>query len=234
MDFCRNVTLSADYHQQEKVLASPPPCPKLAAAASTATTLPLDDLFSAQKHVLSSAACAGFCPDKFFELKTAYPVQETASRLPQLKLRKPNTEDIPPKTWKQKPQDQEHPSPLKKPVIPGKVKKQEEKAFCKRTGWLIASSSCPEKRTAAAQAWIVRCREESGSDQGKVGAAAGSGGGRDRFESRGKQQWTAATKEVRPLPGAKNTTMEGRTTGSKNTLQCVWSEIQVREAVAGV
>lgn len=53
MDFCRNVTVSTEYHQQEKVLASPPPCSKLgaAAAALTATTSPLDDPFSAQNTV---------------------------------------------------------------------------------------------------------------------------------------------------------------------------------------
>jgi len=51
MDFCRNVTVSGEYHhQQEHVLASPPPCSKLTAAAA-ASNSPLDDLFSAQNTV---------------------------------------------------------------------------------------------------------------------------------------------------------------------------------------
>jgi hypothetical protein len=50
MDFCRNVTVFGVYHhQQEHVLASPPPCSKLTAA--TASNSPLDDLFSAQNTV---------------------------------------------------------------------------------------------------------------------------------------------------------------------------------------
>jgi hypothetical protein len=50
MDFCRKVTVSGVYrHQQEHVLASPPPCSKLTAAA--ASNSPLDDLFSAQNTV---------------------------------------------------------------------------------------------------------------------------------------------------------------------------------------
>jgi len=45
MDFCRNVTVSGEYHhQQEHVLASPPPCSKITAAAASKS--PLDDLFS--------------------------------------------------------------------------------------------------------------------------------------------------------------------------------------------
>jgi len=50
MDFCRNVIVSSVYrHQPEHVLASPPPCSKLTAAA--ASNSPLDDLISAQNTV---------------------------------------------------------------------------------------------------------------------------------------------------------------------------------------
>jgi len=50
MDFCRNVTVSGVcHHQQEHVLASPPPCSKLTAAA--ASNSPLHDLISAQNTV---------------------------------------------------------------------------------------------------------------------------------------------------------------------------------------
>ncbi|KAF2297641.1 hypothetical protein GH714_001842 [Hevea brasiliensis] len=46
MDFYRNVTVSGEYHQQEKVLTSSSPCSKLGTAITH--TSPLDDLFSAQ------------------------------------------------------------------------------------------------------------------------------------------------------------------------------------------
>jgi hypothetical protein len=50
MVFCRKVTVFDVYHhQQEHVLASPPPCSKLTAA--TASNSPLDYLFSAQNTV---------------------------------------------------------------------------------------------------------------------------------------------------------------------------------------
>ncbi|XP_052310945.1 kinesin-like protein KIN-13A isoform X3 [Populus trichocarpa] len=46
MDFCRNVTVSGEYHhQQEHVLASPPPCSKItAAAASSGKTFTMQPL----------------------------------------------------------------------------------------------------------------------------------------------------------------------------------------------
>jgi len=50
MVFCRKVTVFDVYHhQQEHVLASPPPCSKLTSAAGSNS--PLDDLFSAQNMV---------------------------------------------------------------------------------------------------------------------------------------------------------------------------------------
>jgi len=67
MDFCRNVTVSGEYHhQQEHVLASPPPCSKLTAAA--ASNSPLDDLFSAQNTVglLQFLSCLFYA--QFFNL----------------------------------------------------------------------------------------------------------------------------------------------------------------------
>ncbi|KAJ6434068.1 hypothetical protein OIU84_017721 [Salix udensis] len=207
MDFCRNVTLSAEYHQQGKVLASPPPCPKLAAAASTATTLPLDDLFSAQNTEVDFSLewLSVFVEDCLSSTGNCLPP-------PTVEAQKPNTEDIPPKTWKQKPQDQEHPSPLKKPVIPGKSRSKRRRlagdktrnpltSWCstsqalhnfsssdppllQQTYWLADSELImPRKEDSSSTGMDSEVREESGSDQGKVGAAAGSGGGRDRLKA---------------------------------------------------
>eukprot|EP00258_Populus_trichocarpa_P010961 XP_002319169.3 GATA transcription factor 2 [Populus trichocarpa] len=117
MDFCRNVTVSTEYHQQEKVLASPPPCSKLgaAAAALTATTSPLDDPFSAQNTEVdfSSEWLSVFVEDCLSSTGNYLPA-------PTVEAQKPNTEENPPKNWQRKPQDQEDPSSLKKLVIPGK------------------------------------------------------------------------------------------------------------------
>ncbi|KAB5529577.1 hypothetical protein DKX38_019658 [Salix brachista] len=216
MDFCRNVTLSAEYHQQEKVLASPPPCPMLAAAASTATTLPLDDLFSAQNTEVDFSLewLSVFVEDCLSSTGNCLPA-------PTVEAQKPNTEDIPPRTWKQKPQDQEDPSPLKKPVIPGKSRSKRRRlsgdktrnpltSWCstsqalnnfsssdppllQQTYWLADSELImPRKEDSSSTGMDSEVREESRSDQGKVGAAAGSGGGRDSLKvvesNNGQQQ----------------------------------------------
>ncbi|KAG5232809.1 GATA transcription factor [Salix suchowensis] len=194
MDICRNVTLSAEYHQQEKVLASPPPCPKLAAAASTATTLPLDDLFSAQNTVGLLLSVSSIS----------------------------QTQKIPPRNLETETPDQEHPSPLKKPVIPGKSRSKRRRlsgdktrnpltSWCstsqalnnfsssdppllQQTYWLADSELImPRKEDSSSTGMDSEVREEeSRSDQGKVGAAAGSGGGRDRLKvvesNNGQQQ----------------------------------------------
>ncbi|KAJ6360159.1 hypothetical protein OIU77_004217 [Salix suchowensis] len=123
MDICRNVTLSAEYHQQEKVLASPPPCPKLG-AASAATTLPLDDLFSAQNTEVDFSLewLSVFVEDCLSSTGNCLPA-------PTVEAQKPNTEDTPPKTWKQETPRSRTPISIEEASNPGKVKKQEEKAF---------------------------------------------------------------------------------------------------------
>ncbi|KAJ6877337.1 GATA transcription factor 5-like [Populus alba x Populus x berolinensis] len=117
MDFCRNVTVSTEYHQQEEVLASPPPCSKLgaAAAALTATTSLLDDPFSAQNTEVdfSSEWLSVFVEDCLSSSGNCLPA-------PIVEAQKPNTEENAPKNWQRRPQDQEHPSSSKKLVIPGK------------------------------------------------------------------------------------------------------------------
>ncbi|KAJ6379881.1 hypothetical protein OIU76_016522 [Salix suchowensis] len=215
MDICRNVTLSAEYHQQEKVLASPPPCPKLG-AASAATTLPLDDLFSAQNTEVDFSLewLSVFVEDCLSSTGNCLPA-------PTVEAQKPNIEDTPPTTWKQKPQDQEDPSPLKKPVIPGKSRSKRRRlsgdktrnpltSWCstsqalnnfsssdppllQQTYWLADSELImPRKEDSNSTGMDSEVREESRSDQGKVGAAAGSGGGRDSLKvvesSNGQQQ----------------------------------------------
>ncbi|KAH8480878.1 hypothetical protein H0E87_030948 [Populus deltoides] len=116
MDFCRNVTVSGEYHhQQEHVLASPPPCSKLTAAA--ASNSPLDDLFSAQNTEVdfSMEWLSVFVEDCLYSTGNCLPA-------PTSDAQKTNTEETPPKPLQQKPQDQENPSSLKKHAIPGKAR----------------------------------------------------------------------------------------------------------------
>ncbi|KAJ6763116.1 GATA TYPE ZINC FINGER TRANSCRIPTION FACTOR FAMILY PROTEIN [Salix purpurea] len=124
MDICRNVTLSAEYHQQEKVLASPPPCPKLAAAASTAATLPLDDLFSAQNTEVDFSLewLSVFVEDCLSSTGNCLPP-------PTVEAQKPKHRRYPPENLETETPRSRRPISIEEASNPGKVKKQEEKAF---------------------------------------------------------------------------------------------------------
>lgn len=133
MDFCRNVTVSGEYHhQQEHVLASPPPCSKLTAAA--ASNSPLDDLFSAQNTEVdfSMEWLSVFVEDCLSSTGNCLPA-------PASDAQKTNTEENPPKPLQQKPQDQENPSSSKKLAIPGKARSKRRRTTGDRSRNLLTS-----------------------------------------------------------------------------------------------
>uniref|UniRef100_A0A6M2F029 GATA-type domain-containing protein n=1 Tax=Populus davidiana TaxID=266767 RepID=A0A6M2F029_9ROSI len=208
MDFCRNVTVSTEYHQQEEVLASPPPCSKLGAAALTATTSLLDDPFSAQNTEVdfSSEWLSVFVEDCLSSSGNCLPA-------PTVEAQKPNSEENPQKNWQRRPQDQEHPSSSKKLVIPGKSRSKRrrlpgDKTRNPLTSWCytnqafynLTSSDPPllqQTYWLADSELIVPIKEDSnntgtdnevqeepgvevhGDDRGKVVAVAGSDGSKD-------------------------------------------------------
>ncbi|CAK7341373.1 unnamed protein product [Dovyalis caffra] len=204
MDFCRNVTVSTEYHQQEKVHASPPPCSKLgaAAAALTASTSPLDDLFSAQNTEVDFSLewLSVFVEDCLSSTGNCLP-------LPTVDVQKTNTEENLPKPLQQKPQDQEDPSSLKKFVIPGKARSKrrrltDDKTRNPLTSWCytnqalnLASSDPPllqQTYWLADSELITPIKEGSNNnkgmdseaqdveeDQGKVEAVVGSSGSKE-------------------------------------------------------
>ncbi|KAJ8763116.1 hypothetical protein K2173_025501 [Erythroxylum novogranatense] len=114
MDFCRNVTVPVDYsHQQEQLLASPPPCSKFGAAL-TATTSPLDDLFSAQNTEVDVRM-------EWLSMFVEDCLSSTGNCLPL-----PNTNLVQSTDTTPKPSQQNPPS-LEKFIIPGKARSKRKR-----------------------------------------------------------------------------------------------------------
>ncbi|KAJ4823206.1 hypothetical protein Tsubulata_007560 [Turnera subulata] len=134
MDFCRNVTVPGDYHQQEQVLASP----LLGASALTPLKSPIDDLFSSQNTEadVSLEWLSVFVEDCLTSTGNCLPpptnnVQKTATTSPELiKQRTPQV-----------------PASLHRFVVPGRARSKRRRVTNTkaRNNPLLASWCCDNK-----------------------------------------------------------------------------------------
>ncbi|KAF2306939.1 hypothetical protein GH714_022630 [Hevea brasiliensis] len=124
MDFYRNVTVSGEYHQQEKVLTSSSPCSKLGTAITH--TSPLDDLFSAQNTEVDVSLewLSVFVEDCLSSTGNCLPAPTS---IVQNTIKTPN----PPKPLQQK-HKQNSQSSLEKFVIPGKARSKRKESQVSR------------------------------------------------------------------------------------------------------
>ncbi|XP_048226026.1 GATA transcription factor 9-like [Ricinus communis] len=126
MDFCRNVSVSSEYHPQEQVLQSPSLCSKFGAAITPAS--PLDDLFSAQNTEVDFSLewLSVFVEDCLSSTGNCLPAPAVSGS-----VQNTNSAHKLTNTLQQKPQ--ETPSSLEKFAIPGKARSKRKRATSVKT-----------------------------------------------------------------------------------------------------